>query len=45
MYGNLALSLMFLEIVYVLASDDKNALLIPPEHINLFHLIREKHSL
>ena len=44
-YGNLALSLMFLEIVYVLACDDKNAFLIPPEHINLFHLIREKYSL
>ena len=44
-YGNLALSLIFLQIVDVLTRDDKNALLIPPEHINLFHLIREKNSL
>lgn len=37
--GNSALSFIFLDIVDVLARYDKNALLVPPEHVDLFQLV------
>jgi hypothetical protein len=39
--GDLALGFIFLDVVDALTRDHKNALLVPPEHVDLFQLVRK----
>jgi hypothetical protein len=44
-YGYVALDLVFLEVVDLFVGNDECPLLHPVEHVDLLHLVREKHSL